>query len=105
MSVDFWLFSHGEDKRNDKYVVKIFNKIPEFAVMSNEEANNIIIAFGKCVKEAREGKNMSQLDLATASGLDIRHIQRIENSENATSIVNAVKIAKILKVSIDSILL
>jgi len=105
MSADFWLYSQGEDKRNDKYVVKILNKMPEFAVMSNEEAQKIILDFGKSIKEAREKNNMSQLDLATASGLDVRHIQRIENSENATSIVNAVKIARVLQISIDSILL
>jgi transcriptional regulator with XRE-family HTH domain len=50
--------------------------------------------FGRRVKEVREKKNLTQLDLSIKCGTDIRQIQRIENAEITTSISMAYFLAK-----------
>jgi transcriptional regulator with XRE-family HTH domain len=56
--------------------------------------------FGRRVKEAREKRNLTQLDLAIKCGTDIRQIQRIENAEITTSVSMAYFLAKALEVGV-----
>ncbi len=64
----------------------------------------LLIKFGENVKKHRLSQNLTQLDLAVRSGIDIRSLQRIEKAELSIRLVTAVRIAKALEISLDSLL-
>lgn len=57
-------------------------------------------ALGRRIKELRQEKKMTQLDLAVASGMDIRQIQRIEAGHINTSVGNVWEIAMALDINL-----
>ena len=63
----------------------------------------LLIKFGENVKKHRLSQNLTQLDLAVRSGIDIRSLQRIEKAELSIRLVTAVRIAKALEISLDSL--
>lgn len=76
-------------------------QILHFEIMDPEEdIQRFITAFGQRVKALREERNMTQLDLAVRSGMDVRQIQRIEYGEINTSIGNAFLIANAFEISL-----
>jgi transcriptional regulator with XRE-family HTH domain len=44
------------------------------------------VVFGEVVKRLREERNLTQLDLADRSVLDVRTIQRVEKGESGTGL-------------------
>jgi len=59
-----------------------------------------IIAFGKRLREIREQKGLSQLDLEIESGINRTEISRIENGLKNIEFFTIVKLATSLKVEI-----
>jgi transcriptional regulator with XRE-family HTH domain len=55
-------------------------------------------AFGKALREARQGKGMSQEQLAAAAGLDRSFISLVERGIQSPNIVVLFKIAEVLRV-------
>jgi transcriptional regulator with XRE-family HTH domain len=72
----------------------------QFVWMKQTRLEKVKVEFGKKVKESRESQNMSQLDLAIKSGLDVRQIGRVENAEVNTSLTTIYSIAKALDVAV-----
>ena len=62
----------------------------------NEE--NILLQFGKHVKELRQQKNLSQEQLALIADLDRTYISGIERGKRNVSLINIFKIAKSLNI-------
>ncbi len=60
--------------------------------------SNIKNLFGKKVKECRKKRNMTQADLAEATGVDDKHISCIENGKNFPSADLIDRLADALKV-------
>jgi transcriptional regulator with XRE-family HTH domain len=56
-------------------------------------------AFGKVLRDAREGKGLSQEQLAEAAGLDRSFISLVERGIQTPNIVVLLKIAEVLNVS------
>jgi transcriptional regulator with XRE-family HTH domain len=65
-----------------------------------KDTSAFITTFGQRVKALRELNNLTQFDLASKAGMDIRQIQRIEYGKINTSIGNAYLIARALEVSL-----
>ena len=65
--------------------------------MDNRE---ILIKFGKRVREIRKGKNLSQEDLSFKADLHRTYIGMIERAEKNITLINIEKIAKALNVDI-----
>ena len=59
-----------------------------------------IKAFGKRLRELREAKNLSQLDLEIQSGINRTEISRIENGQKNIEFATIVKLAIALDVNI-----
>lgn len=62
----------------------------------NEE--NILLQFGKHVKELRQQQNLSQEQLALLADLDRTYISGIERGKRNVSLINLFKIAKSLNI-------
>lgn len=62
----------------------------------NEE--NILLQFGKHIKELRQQQNLSQEKLAFIAGLDRTYISGIERGKRNVSLINLFKIAKSLNI-------
>ncbi len=62
----------------------------------NEE--NILLQFGKHVKELRQHRNLSQEQLALLADLDRTYISGIERGKRNVSLINLFKIAKSLNI-------
>ena len=60
-----------------------------------------IEAFGKRLRQIREQKNLSQLDLEMQSGLNRTEISRIENGQKNIEFFTIVKLAEALGVTLD----
>lgn len=66
-------------------------------------AENILIVFGKRVREERKKQGLSQEKLAELAGLHRTYIGMIERAEKNITIVNMEKIAKALKTTIGAL--
>lgn len=73
--------------------------------MEEAELNNFIKQIGNRIKELRLEKNMTQLDLAIASNIDERQIQRLEASHTSPTIKTLYKVAKGLGVEVSTLFL
>ena len=62
--------------------------------MEEAELKEFIKKIGNRIKELRLEKNMTQLDLAVASNIDERQIQRLEASHTSPTIKTLYKVAK-----------
>jgi transcriptional regulator with XRE-family HTH domain len=67
--------------------------------MKDKKIEKIKAAFGNRVKELRQAKNLTQLDLAVKVGIDVRNLRRIENAEADTSLSTVYFIAFALDIS------
>lgn len=67
-------------------------------------SENILIIFGKRVREERNKQGLSQEKLAELAGLHRTYIGMIERAEKNITLVNMEKIAKGLKVELTSLL-
>lgn len=65
---------------------------------------NILIKFGKKVKEERLKQRLSQEDLAERAGLHRTYIGMIERAEKNITLGNIEKVAKALKLNINELL-
>lgn len=65
--------------------------------------SDLLIRFGKRVKELRKEQNMSQEDLADSAGLHRTYIGMIERAEKNITLTNIEKIAKGLKTTIHNL--
>ena len=61
---------------------------------------NLQIAFGKRVRELRNQKNLSQVELAFKAGIDRTYMTDVENGKRNVSAQNIEKIIKALEISI-----
>lgn len=59
-----------------------------------------IILFGKKLKQLREDRNLTQLDIEITSGINRTEISRIENGLKNIEFLTIVKLAIVLDVSI-----
>lgn len=66
----------------------------------NNREDYFVSQFGRKVKELREQKNLTQLDLAAKTNMPIRQIGRIERGEVNTTITASVVIAAALDVHV-----
>jgi transcriptional regulator with XRE-family HTH domain len=66
--------------------------------MINVYNQNFIEAFGKNLKKLREGKNLSQRELADIAKIKFSQIGRVERGEQNTSISTLYALAKALEV-------
>lgn len=62
------------------------------------ENSKLLKLFGETVKQARNGKGLSQEKLALDTGLDLTTINEIEKGHRSPKLVTVCKIAKGLKV-------
>lgn len=65
---------------------------------------NILIRFGRKVRELRTDKNLTQQQLADVSGLHKNYIGMIERGERNPSLVNIEILAKSFEVDISELL-
>ena len=66
---------------------------------------NINIRFGKRLKELRKKHKLTQEDLAEASGLDYKYIQRLESNKPSSPTLNSIeKLTKAFNISISKLL-
>lgn len=65
---------------------------------------DILIRFGKKVREARGKLHLSQEDLAERAGLHRTYIGMIERAEKNITMVNIEKISKALNVSLSKLM-
>lgn len=72
-----------------------FNK----PTMTDKRYRNDIEAFGKRLRDIREHKEMSQLDLEVESGINRTEISRIETGKKNIELITLFKLASALKVS------
>jgi transcriptional regulator with XRE-family HTH domain len=61
---------------------------------------DVIKAFGKRVKQLRNDKGFTQLDLAIRTGLDPRQIGRIENGRGSSGLGTLAMLAKGFEMSL-----
>ncbi|MFL5729760.1 MAG: helix-turn-helix domain-containing protein [Cytophagaceae bacterium] len=71
--------------------------------MNEKKIARIPLEFGKRVKEIRLSKNITQLDLASQLGIDIRQLRRIENGEGNTSLTTIYLLTEALQVNIEDL--
>ena len=64
----------------------------------------VLIMFGKKVRELRTEQKLSQTDLAEKSGLHPNYIGMVERGERNPSLINIDKLAKALNVSLPELL-
>lgn len=64
----------------------------------------ILIKFGKKVREERLKKNISQEELAALAGVHRTYIGMIERAEKNITLVNIQKIAKALGISLEKLM-
>jgi transcriptional regulator with XRE-family HTH domain len=69
-----------------------------------DDAKDVMIIFGRKLKEIRIKKNISQEELAFRSGLHRTYISSIERGQRNISIVNIKKIADALDVDVSDLL-
>jgi len=62
-----------------------------------------IEAFGKRLRQIRESKNLSQLDLEMQSGLNRTEISRIENGQKNIEFLTIIKLADALGVTLQEL--
>jgi transcriptional regulator with XRE-family HTH domain len=63
--------------------------------------DNINIRFGKRLRELRKKKKLTQEELAQASGLDYKYIQRLEGKKPSSPSLNSIeKLAKAFNTSV-----
>ena len=67
--------------------------------MPEEDIQEFLVEFGKKVRQLREERKMTQMDLVGITNLDRRHIQRIEGGKVNTTLRNVYLLAKALGVS------
>ncbi len=65
---------------------------------------NILIEFGKHLKELRNNKNLTQQEFANKSGLHRNYIGMIERGERNPSLINLEIIAKTLNISLSELM-
>lgn len=65
--------------------------------------NDVLILFGKRLKELRVSKKLTQIELAEISGLHPNYIGMVERGERNPSLINIEKLAKGLGVSLSEI--
>lgn len=67
--------------------------------MTDKRYKTDIEAFGKRLRDLREQKEMSQLDLEVESGINRTEISRIETGKKNIELITLFKLAGALKVS------
>lgn len=65
----------------------------------------VLLLFGKRLKELRLSKKLSQVALAEISGLHPNYIGMVERGERNPSLINIDKLAKALNVSLQELFL
>ncbi|QOD60047.1 helix-turn-helix transcriptional regulator [Polaribacter haliotis] len=68
--------------------------------MEEAELKEFIKKIGNLIKKLRLERNMTQLDLAVASNIDERQIQRLEASHTSPTIKTLYKISKALDIEL-----
>lgn len=66
--------------------------------------NELLISFGRRVKELRISKNLTQVELAEISGLHPNYIGMVERGERNPSLINIEIIAKSFGLEISELL-
>lgn len=66
--------------------------------------DEVLILFGKKVRELRINQKLSQVALAEKSGLHANYIGMVERGERNPSLINIDKLAKALNVSLSELL-
>jgi len=66
--------------------------------------DDVLIFFGKKVRELRTEQKLSQTALAEKSGLHANYIGMVERGERNPSLINIDRLAKALKVSLSELL-
>jgi transcriptional regulator with XRE-family HTH domain len=61
---------------------------------------NILVKFGKEVKEQRNLRRLSQNELASLAGVHRTYVGMIERAEKNITLINIAKLAKALKIEI-----
>ena len=70
---------------------------PEFA------GNQVLVALGVAIREARLGAGLSQEALAVDAELDRSYVGGIERGEHNLTVMNIVKIAVVLELSLSAL--
>ncbi|RYD56875.1 MAG: XRE family transcriptional regulator [Sphingobacteriales bacterium] len=72
--------------------------------MSVEERYSIeIIRFGKRLRQIREEKNLSQLDIELQSGINRTEISRIENGQKNIEFYTIIKLSEALGIKLSTL--
>jgi transcriptional regulator with XRE-family HTH domain len=67
--------------------------------------NEVLVLFGKRLKELRISKKLTQIELAEICGLHPNYIGMVERGERNPSLINIDKLAKALDVSLSELFL
>ena len=76
----------------------------EFCNMSRERKNpipEVVVLFGKRIKELRLERKMSQMDVGAALGIDRENIRKYEKGLQEPKLSTIVKFAELFEVNID----
>lgn len=71
-------------------------------MLMEERYSKEILLFGKKLRQIREEKELSQLDLELKAGIDRTEISRIENGLRNIEFLTIVKLATALEIEISS---
>ncbi len=80
----------------------------DFCFMSRTRKNpipEIVILFGKRIKELRIERKMSQMDVGAALGIDRENIRKYEKGLQEPKLSTIVKFAELFEVSINELLI
>ncbi len=68
--------------------------------MKEIDIDVFVKSLGKCIKDIRAKQEMTQLDLAIKSDIDVRQIQRLERGHTSATLKTLLKIASGLNMNI-----
>ena len=72
--------------------------------LSQNRQSPELLALGSAIKQVRQGRGLSQEQLALSAGVDRSYLGRVERGDNNPAVLTLVKIAAALDVTVGELL-